>query len=255
MGFTSIREMFKARRQREGLYSTSGYWDSKAEAYQGNAVSMWPNNNLNAYYHAEQTAILNRFLPTVEGAQVLDLGCGTGRNSRYLALKGAQVLGLDFSARSIEIASRMSTGSNPRYRNHSLFELDYSAAYDVVISWAAITMACKNKNELLAVLKGVRKALKPGGSMLICEPIHSGALHRVLNLNLREFKRAMEEAGFTILETTQISFWPSRLVLAFVPWPKAITAAGYYLGRGIMALFGNQAFGDYKVIFARSNPA
>jgi len=253
MGLAKFREMLNARRQRDRLYNTPAYWDSKAEAYRGNAVSMWPNNNLNSYYHLEQMAILNRLLPRVEGAEVLDLGCGTGRISRYFAQRGARVLGIDFSARSIEIASQLSTGSNPRYLEHSVFELDFAAVYDIVVSWGVITVACKTRKDLLVVLGGVRKALKPRGTMLVCEPIHSGPLHRVLDLNLRGFSKALTESGFTILETTQIHFWPMRLLLAFVPWPKPITAAGYYFGRGIMALAGSKAFGDYKVILARAD--
>ncbi len=252
MEFAKFRDMLRARREREGLYSTAAYWDSKAVTYHGDAVSMWPNNNLNAYYHREQLAVLNTFLPSVEGARVLDLGCGTGRNSRYLVSRGAQVTGIDFSSSSLEIASRLSTGDNPQYRKHSLFELDYQADFDIAISWAAITMACKEKKDLFVVLRGVRLALRPQGRLLLCEPIHRGMLHRVLDMNLKGFLQVMEESGFTILETMQIHFWPMRLVLAFVPWPKPVTAAGYYLGRGIMALTASKAFGDYKVIFASS---
>jgi hypothetical protein len=41
-----------------------------------------------------------------------------------------------------------------------------------------------------------------------------------------------------------------RLLLAYIPWPWLITAIGYYLGRGLMGLEGNRAFGDYKAICA-----
>jgi SAM-dependent methyltransferase len=37
-------------------------------------------------------------LPAVAGARVLDLACGQGRMSRYLARRGAEVLGVDVSA-------------------------------------------------------------------------------------------------------------------------------------------------------------
>jgi 2-polyprenyl-3-methyl-5-hydroxy-6-metoxy-1,4-benzoquinol methylase len=37
-------------------------------------------------------------LPAVAGARVLDLACGQGRMSRYLARRGADVLGVDVSA-------------------------------------------------------------------------------------------------------------------------------------------------------------
>ncbi len=251
MGISKLGEMIDARRRREGLYSTPAFWDAKAEEYQGDAVSMWPNNNLNHFYHLEQMATMQRLLPDVQGRRVLELGCGTGRISRYLARRGAQVVGIDFSPKSIEIARMQTTGTNPRYRQGSVFELDEVAAYDCTVSWTTVTMACRSRADLLVVLRGVRKALKPGGTLLFCEPIHSGMLHRVLKMSLREFRRAMEEEGFEIRETTQIHFWPMRLALAFVPWPKPVTAAGYYLGKAAMALCGSRAFGDYKVLLAR----
>jgi 2-polyprenyl-3-methyl-5-hydroxy-6-metoxy-1,4-benzoquinol methylase len=37
-------------------------------------------------------------LPAVAGLRVLDIACGQGRMSRYLALQGAEVTGVDISA-------------------------------------------------------------------------------------------------------------------------------------------------------------
>jgi cyclopropane fatty-acyl-phospholipid synthase-like methyltransferase len=38
-----------------------------------------------------------RLLPTVTGERVLDIACGQGRMSRYLARLGAEVVGVDIS--------------------------------------------------------------------------------------------------------------------------------------------------------------
>ena len=43
-------------------------------------------------------------LPAVAGARVLDLACGQGRMSRYLARRGADVLGVDVSAAMLDKA-------------------------------------------------------------------------------------------------------------------------------------------------------
>lgn len=37
-------------------------------------------------------------LPSLDGARVLDIGCGNGRNSAWLAEQGAQVVGIDIAA-------------------------------------------------------------------------------------------------------------------------------------------------------------
>jgi 2-polyprenyl-3-methyl-5-hydroxy-6-metoxy-1,4-benzoquinol methylase len=245
-----IREMLKDRLNREAVYTSAEYWDKKATEHEGDATSMWPNNNLNYYYHREQMELMERFLPDLRGLSVLDLCCGTGRTSRFLAGHGAQVLGIDFSQKAIDIARRMSSGDNPGYRLQSIYDLDEMARFDLAVTWAATAMACKNRTDLLNVLVRLRRAMKPQGRVLLGEPIHRGFLHRVLNMNAKEYCAAMQQAGFRVLKVHHLHFWPMRLLLAYLPWPKPITAAGFYAGRAIMALLADQAFGDYKVFYA-----
>jgi 2-polyprenyl-3-methyl-5-hydroxy-6-metoxy-1,4-benzoquinol methylase len=250
MKISQVWEMFKDRLDREKIYTSSSYWDKKAAEHQGNAISMWPNNSLNCYYHCEQIQLMDRVLPDVRGLSVLDFGCGTGRTSRYFAARGARVLGIDFSPKAIEIAGKMSSGENPAYRLQSLYNLDEISSFDLAVTWAATTVACRNRSDLLNVLIRVRRALKPGGHVLLGEPVHKGFLHRVLAISAAEYCAAMKEAGFAILEIRHLHFWPMRLALAFIPWPRFFTAAGFYLGKAIMTLCANRAFGDYKVFYA-----
>jgi 2-polyprenyl-3-methyl-5-hydroxy-6-metoxy-1,4-benzoquinol methylase len=242
-----IREMWKDRLNRQAVYTSAEYWDKKATEHEGDATSMWPNNNLNYYYHREQTELMERFLPDARGLSVLDLCCGTGRTSRFLAGQGAQVLGIDFSPKAIDIARRLSPGDNPGYRLQSIYDLDEKARFDLAVTWAATAMACKNRTDLLNVLVRLRRAMKPRGRVLLGEPIHRGFLHRVLNMNAGEYCAVMRQAGFSVLKVHHLHFWPMRLLLAFQPWPKPITTAGLYLGKGIMALSDNRMFGDYQV--------
>lgn len=56
--------------------------------------------------------ILNKFLEYFNGVTVLDLGCGEGRNSLFLANIGYKVTGVDISESAINIAkSKKSTAS------------------------------------------------------------------------------------------------------------------------------------------------
>jgi 2-polyprenyl-3-methyl-5-hydroxy-6-metoxy-1,4-benzoquinol methylase len=246
---SNLKEMLATRSNREAIYSMADYWDQKAVECQGDAISMWANNHLNRYYHREQMKLIERLLPNVAGIRVLDVGCGTGRTSRYLADRGATVSGIDFSAKAIEVAKRQSSGSNPEFKVQSVFDIDDQAQFDLALSWGTFVIAARNREELLHVLRRVQQALKPGGKLLLCEPIHKGFLHRVLNLGLREFNAVMVEAGFKVEEVHQLHFWPMRLCLAYVSWPKFITAAGYWIGQGAMGLFGN-VLGDYKAVLA-----
>jgi ubiquinone/menaquinone biosynthesis C-methylase UbiE len=51
-------------------------------------------------------AIDQRLIPPLAGADVLDIGCGSGVFARYLAEQGANVVAADFSPRAIEYARK-----------------------------------------------------------------------------------------------------------------------------------------------------
>jgi hypothetical protein len=85
-------------------------------------------------------------------------------------------------------------------------------------------------------MKRIGHALRPGGRLMITEPIHSGFLHRCLKLRLREFLAVMRDAGFEVETVSPVHFWPVRLALSYVSWPKWLTASVYHLGQAAIKL-------------------
>jgi len=248
--FQKIKRMFEQRRQREDLYSTAGYWDSKACQLEGNAVSMWPNNALNELYHREQTALILEALPSVNSKDLIDLGCGTGRLSRWFAARGASVIGVDFSKEALRIAKHNTVGENPRYRHLSMFDISDEAKFDILVSWGSITIATKNSTELKGLMAALHRALRPGGDALLLEPIHHGFLHRVLDMNVKEFTQIMKTEGFDIQFIKPLHFWPMRLLLCYFPLPRMVTMPLYSLGQAIMKIPFFNTMGDYYAIYA-----
>jgi 2-polyprenyl-3-methyl-5-hydroxy-6-metoxy-1,4-benzoquinol methylase len=247
---SSAYGMIANRLRRHDVYSKAEYWDKKAEELDGHSISMWPNNHLNELYHHEQTAVIDRVLPDVAGRRALDVGCGTGRMTRYLASRGAIVKGIDFASRAIEIAKHAGgSAGNPTYVVQSIFDLDDREQYDVVLSWGSVAIASRNVVELRDALGRLYRSLRPGGEILLLEPIHRGFLHRVLNLHVDEFASEMTAARFDVVEVTDMHFWPARMVLGYFQVPRPITQAVYHAGQRLMT----RAFprmGDYKAIHA-----
>lgn len=246
-----LKARWQDRRNRAEVYSTASYWDRKARELQGEAVSMWPNNALNGLYHREQVELLDRVLGDPTGASILDVGCGTGRMSRHLAARGATVTGIDFAAEAVALARAASAGDNPMYRVQSLFDLQDDGVHDVVISWGTIAIACRTRDDLDAALTRLHRALKPGGRMILLEPVHRGFVQRVLPLDAGSFAAAMEGVGLTVEEVVEMHFWPARFALAYVAWPPALTRVGYRIGQLLLTVPGLRHLGDYKAFVAR----
>lgn len=243
---------FEQRRRREQLYSTADYWDGKAKALSGSAISMWRNQRLNEHYDREQFKFLDHCLPSqLSELDALDLGCGTGRAARYLHARGARTVGVDFSADSLEVARTIGPDAI-RYERCSALELDMPNSFDVVVGLGVLTVACKTEADLDKALARIFAALKPAGFYVLIEPIHAGFLHRVLNMSLTRFCERMEAAGFEICMRRELHFWPARLPLALSEWPGFVTDIGYVAGQVCLNTFGRfLGLGDYKGICAR----
>lgn len=250
MKASGLKAMIRNRWNRDKVYCTADYWDAKAADYDGTAVSGWPNELLNVYYDQKELEILHRCVPRLDGLRVLDIGCGTGRMARYLAGHNAGVLGIDFSEKAIETARQQSPSGNPAYRVQTVFDLQEEEPFDVALSLGCLAVACTDRERLAAALAKVYRALRPGGSLLVIEPIHRGPLHFVLNMNVREFQQVLREAGFDVRSVEGLHFWPVVRVLGHFNLPRWLTAVGYRVGEWLRALTGGTFFGDYKALFA-----
>jgi ubiquinone/menaquinone biosynthesis C-methylase UbiE len=243
-------QMLRDRRNRHQVYGQPDFWNRKAQTLDGHAVSLWANNHLNSLYHAELLQLLEKELPNVRGLKVLDLGCGTGRFSRWFAKGGAKVTGVDFAEKPLEIARNLCVGDNPCYVQGSMFELPFRGDFDIVFSCAAITMACSKIEELQKVAAEAHRVLCSGGRLVLIEPVHRGFLSRTLDLDTRSFLCVFKNAGFDCSPVRHLYFWPMRLALAYLPFPRWLTVPIYYTGHIVMRLFSNRWGGDYKAIFA-----
>ena len=119
------------------------------------------------------------FLPYLKpGTAVLDCGCGPGTITRDIAQRVApgRVIGLDFNAEQVAVASR-DAGSrgiaNLEFKQGSVYELPFAdASFDTVFSHALL----EHLREPAKAVAEFRRVLKRGGALGVCTPDWGGFL-------------------------------------------------------------------------------
>ncbi len=109
------------------------------------------------------------YLDLRPGASVLDLACGYGRIAIPLAQRGLQVTGLDLSDVLLGQArtAAREAGVQIRWHQGDMREIPWNDEFDAVISVFTSFGYFADDRENLRVLERVRRALKPGGLLLI----------------------------------------------------------------------------------------
>ena len=114
------------------------------------------------------TDTICRLLEIGPGMEVLDLACGHGRITNRLAERGTRVTGLDatplFLDRAREDAARR--GVDVEYVHGDMRELPWEGRFDRVLSWFT-SYGYFSDDENRRVLEAARRALRPGGRLLI----------------------------------------------------------------------------------------
>ena len=96
-------------------------------------------------------------LAPVPGERILDLGCGTGHLTAYIAESGAEVVGIDSSEDMVRVASQ--NYPNILFEVADARSLPYVAEFDAVFSNAVLHWVRPPE----AVIESVWRALRPGG--------------------------------------------------------------------------------------------
>jgi ubiquinone/menaquinone biosynthesis C-methylase UbiE len=148
-----------------------------------------PADISNRYLYLEHQARYMYAAQFVRGQSVLDLGCGTGYGSVYLALQGArQVVGIDINAEAINYADYHYQEHNLAYIRGNCLSVGFkNHSFDIIISFEVIEHIEKWQN----YLEEVARLLKPGGYFIGSTPnkrLHSPDIEKSHNpFHVREY--------------------------------------------------------------------
>jgi SAM-dependent methyltransferase len=149
----------------------------------------------------DDLAFIGRHLAGRPG-RVFDLGCGPGHLTGYLHALGADVTGVDLVPEFIDHAR----AAHPGIPFH-VGSMDDVEAADGILSWYSLIH--RPPHELDGVLAGFRRALAPGGTLVVgfCDgPEPAPFDHAVTTAYFwpaDEFSRRLTRAGFTEIDRMQ----------------------------------------------------
>lgn len=189
----------------------------------------------------EFAVVLEVFGQRIPGGHILDIGCGPGWTTLFLAQAGYRAVGVDISERMIEIARERCTRDHlaVEFTVGDMENLDLGRDdFDGVLFFDSL----HHCPQYGAALKRAHAHLRPGGCLLLLETtwLHRYSPHArqfaqefgvtELGFTRRELRKALREAGFG-----DVSFYHDpgpcyRGVLGFVQ-------AWLRLGFGYLACF------------------
>jgi tellurite methyltransferase len=107
--------------------------------------------------------------PAASRWRVVDLGCGEGKNTAFLAALGAQVAAVDISELAIDRARTLWDPNLPiSWRVGDVRSYDLPAdTHDLVIAYG-IMHCLANEAEVASLVHRIRLTTKPGGYVIVC---------------------------------------------------------------------------------------
>jgi len=166
---------------------TIQFYDGRAKEY----FEESKNYDLRKAYHD-----FISLLPEAKYHSILDLGCGGGRDLKYFADHGFQVVGLDGSKKMCDLARKWS-GCKAFQQDFLSLELPPSRFHGI---FAASSLFHIPKAELTRILRQVHYSLKEGGVLYLSNPVGESeewdgeSYGNYMNWNA--YKGYLKEAGF-----------------------------------------------------------
>ena len=138
------------------IKDTLNYYDNNIDSYK----KLWLDD-FSSNYNFEIPDIFLSYLN--KNSKILDMGCGTGRDSKYFKELGHIVKSIDGSLEMCKVASRL---LNEEVEQLNFLDIDYKNEFDGIFACASLLHL--SNEDLLIVLKKISNALKENGILYTC---------------------------------------------------------------------------------------
>ena len=141
--------------------------DSSTRSWEAVAEDWVAHADTNDYRNCFLLPRMLQMIGDVGGRRALDLGCGEGGYSRELARRGAQVMGVDGSARLVEVARDRALAENLDISyvcaNASALDSIAPASFDLVLA----AMSLMDVEDYAGAIRETHRVLISGGELLM----------------------------------------------------------------------------------------
>ena len=176
-----------------------------------NAWAYQYDNNINPTRDLDKI-VTKEFLSNIDFFKVLELGCGSGKNTEWLITKADKLVGLDFSKNMLNLARSKITSKKVTFINTNINEK--WPISDNSFDLATINLTLEHIEMLDHVFNSLFMKLVQGGKCFICE-LHpkkqlSGSKAQfeengteivmdVFQHSVQDYIQSAEKAGFILL--------------------------------------------------------
>lgn len=159
-------------------YLPSHYWEERARRFarEGAGLAAVCSYGMPEFYnrmiHRCQRLALEPWFDIAPGARVLDVGCGVGRWSSMLAMRGGRVTGVDLSPTMIAEARRRAeahdVGDRCRFLVQDLAQLEAGAKFELIVG-VTVLQHILDPVSLREAVQRMAAHLAPDGRMVLLE--------------------------------------------------------------------------------------
>ena len=149
---------------------------------------------------------------------ILEIGCGNGRDSKFFASQGHQVIGLDRSVKAIKLCKKLYSYKSLEFFSGTIEDIAKINKNKFDLIYSRFVFHAMSLSEEIEILKTSYQLLNKDGQFFIeCRSINDPLSHKGEMLSrteridghyrrfiiLKEFKQRLAQAGFTITKTIE----------------------------------------------------